>query len=340
MWSFREYHSFISQEDHSNSNAQIVSSNINTGTPRSNTGTLRGRYDVAIKIIFDSKGINIEEDKEIRFLKRARHPRLVLFLGCGIRATDNSIFLVLEFCEEKTLEYLLYGNPKAEPPSWDVRLRLLKDAAEGMMHLHLILKTLHRDLKSPNILLNKENGQLRGKVADFGTARWTDARAEERLEKAEKKKRSKRSRATSFIELFTGVSHKRVDEYIIEKDAHSIDLSSSDDNISSSNKSSGSNKSSDSGKWVGMNMYVLIHISLTKDKISHTLSLNENRTAGTGSLLWMAPEIIQNMKSKKTVYSHAVDVYSFGIILSECLELRQPWSADTKYHKFTYVVVF
>ena len=64
---------------------------------------------------------------------------------------------------------------------------------------------------------------------------------------------------------------------------------------------------------------ILIHISLTKDKISHTLSLNENRTAGTGSLLWMAPEIIQNMKSKKTVYSHAVDVYSFGIILSECL---------------------
>ena len=274
MWSFREYHSFISQEDHSNSNAQIVSSNINTGTPRSNTGTLRGRYDVAIKIIFDSKGINIEEDKEIRFLKRARHPRLVLFLGCGIRASDNSIFLVLEFCEEKTLEYLLYGNPKAEPPSWDVRLRLLKDAAEGMMHLHLILKTLHRDLKSPNILLNKENGQLRGKVADFGTARWTDARAEDRLEKAaKKKKKSKRSRATSFIELFTGVSHKRGDEYIIEKDDRSIDLSASNNNLSSSNKSTGSNKSSDSGnsgKWVGMNMYVTFsNITHKRRKITH-----------------------------------------------------------------------
>ena len=279
MKCFREYHSPLSNVLLSYIFITRISICIthlyhkarSTHALRSNTGTLRGRYDVAIKIIFDSKGINIEEDKEIRFLKRARHPRLVLFLGCGIRATDNSIFLVLEFCEEKTLEYLLYGNPKAEPPSWDVRLRLLKDAAEGMMHLHLILKTLHRDLKSPNILLNKENGQLRGKVADFGTARWTDARAEERLEKAEKKKRSKRSRATSFIELLRGKSHTS-DEYIIEKDAHSIDLSSSDHNISSSNKSSGSNKSSDSGKWVGMNMYVsyIYHSRKTKS-LTHSL---------------------------------------------------------------------
>ena len=179
-------------------------------------GTLRGRYDVAIKIIFDSKGINIEEDKEIRFLKRARHPRLVLFLGCGIRSTDNSIFLVLEFCEERTLEYLLYGNPKAPPPSWDVRLRLLKDAAEGMMHLHLILKTLHRDLKSPNILLNRENGELRGKVADFGTARWTDARAEERLQKAAKKKKKKKKARASFINLFSP-AQKNADEIVIDR---------------------------------------------------------------------------------------------------------------------------
>ena len=282
-------------------------------------GTLRGRYDVAIKIIFDSKGINIEEDKEIRFLKRARHPRLVLFLGCGVRSSDNSIFLVLEFCEEKTLEILLYGDPTIMPPSWDVRLRLLKDAAEGMMHLHLILKTLHRDLKSPNILLNRENGKLRGKVADFGTARWTDARAEERLEQAankkkKKKKKKKRTRGNSFMNLFGGSSSNKDEIVIDRKEMEEMDLRISRTSV----QSNASSKSSDSrDSWQGMNM-----------------------TAGTGSLLWMAPELVNTMSTKKRImYSPAVDVYSFGIVLSEALALRQPWSVDTQYHKFTYMLM-
>ena len=34
-----------------------------------------------------------------------------------------------------------------------------------------------------------------------------------------------------------------------------------------------------------------------------------------------------------------MDVYSFGIVLSEALCLRQPWSVDTQYHKFTYMLM-
>ena len=45
----------------------------------SNTGTLRGRYDVAVKqLLYVSTNW---KDEEVRFLQRLRHPRLVMFLG-------------------------------------------------------------------------------------------------------------------------------------------------------------------------------------------------------------------------------------------------------------------
>ena len=44
---------------------------------------------------------DLETDSEIRFLQRARHPRLVMFLGCGryMDEKKENIFLVLEFCD-------------------------------------------------------------------------------------------------------------------------------------------------------------------------------------------------------------------------------------------------
>ena len=42
-------------------------------------GTLRGRYDVAVKqLLFVSEDW---KDEEVRFFQRLRHPRLVMFLG-------------------------------------------------------------------------------------------------------------------------------------------------------------------------------------------------------------------------------------------------------------------
>ena len=55
-------------------------------------------YKVAAKKLFDSDGIDLEKNDEIAFLQRARHSRLVLFLGCG-RLKKGGIFLVLEYCD-------------------------------------------------------------------------------------------------------------------------------------------------------------------------------------------------------------------------------------------------
>jgi serine/threonine protein kinase len=50
---------------------------------------------------------------------------------------------------------------------WLVRVRIARQIAEGMRHLHK-LSIAHRDLKSDNVLLD---GEFNAKVADFGTSR-------------------------------------------------------------------------------------------------------------------------------------------------------------------------
>jgi serine/threonine protein kinase len=45
-----------------------------------------------------------------------------------------------------------------------------------MEHLHDKYNSIHRDLKSANILLTMEKGKLRAKVADFGTSRFISSK--------------------------------------------------------------------------------------------------------------------------------------------------------------------
>jgi len=139
-------------------------------------GCLRSRYEVAIKLVLNSSDVLLENDDEIRFLQRARHPRLVMFLGCGYKHDQDAIFLVLEYCDMGTLQSLLYsppGEPDPEEPSWSTRLQILDDVSEGMSYLHNIHGSIHRDLKSANCLLSRDTqGVLRGKVADFGLSRF------------------------------------------------------------------------------------------------------------------------------------------------------------------------
>ena len=72
---------------------------------------------------------------------QVRHPRLVMFLGCGYMVNkegERSVFLVLEYCDKGTLEKFVDASKADDPPSFETRVSLLLDIAEGMEYLHCV----------------------------------------------------------------------------------------------------------------------------------------------------------------------------------------------------------
>ena len=89
------------------------------------------------------------------------------FFGAGT-FEDGAPFLVTEFLERGSLFHVLQNSPDIV---WRQKLQFAHDTALGMQHLHS-LGSIHRDLKSGNLLVTKG---FRIKVADFGTARLAKA---------------------------------------------------------------------------------------------------------------------------------------------------------------------
>ena len=141
-------------------------------------GFLNDRHEVAVKIVAkendyyddddESKSFSIMDDAEFRMLQRVRHKNLVLFFGGGMKENGDG-FVVMEFMNRGDMSSLLWNRDEV---SWDIRLKLLADAANGMCYLHDEMNSIHRDLKSANILLALDNSKhLVAKIADFGMAK-------------------------------------------------------------------------------------------------------------------------------------------------------------------------
>ena len=104
--------------------------------------------------------------EEFNLLKQLRHPNILLYIGGNISGKQH--FLVTEYCENGNLFEFLHG--KDAPDLEDIeRLNLALEIAQGVNYLHSFKPPiLHRDLKSLNILLDKN---YVAKIADFGWSR-------------------------------------------------------------------------------------------------------------------------------------------------------------------------
>ena len=91
------------------------------------------------------------------------HPNVIQFYGAVMTPTNCCI--VIEFAENGSLFDHLHK--KLTKPSLEWGLRRAKEVATGMLFLHQN-DVLHRDLKSHNVLLSKDNT---AKICDFGTAK-------------------------------------------------------------------------------------------------------------------------------------------------------------------------
>jgi serine/threonine protein kinase len=100
-----------------------------------------------------------------------RHPNVVGFLGFCLTPPA----LATEFCSRGSLYSLLRAaaanesGVEARALTWARRAALARDAAAGMLHLHSRRPAIvHRDLKSPNLLVT---GEWAVKIADVGLSK-------------------------------------------------------------------------------------------------------------------------------------------------------------------------
>ncbi|KAK7277253.1 hypothetical protein RIF29_18404 [Crotalaria pallida] len=126
--------------------------------------------DVAVKILkvqgFDGERFE-EFRKEVSLMKRLRHPNIVLLMGAVIQPPKLSI--VTEYLSRGSLYELLQMQGVGSSLSEKRRLSMAYDVASGMNYLHQMKPPIvHRDLKSPNLLVNDT---YTVKVCDFGLSR-------------------------------------------------------------------------------------------------------------------------------------------------------------------------
>ncbi|GMH23237.1 hypothetical protein Nepgr_025080 [Nepenthes gracilis] len=133
-------------------------------------GVLEDNTQVAVKNLLNNRGQAEREFKaEVEAIGRVRHKNLVRLLGYCAEGAHR--MLVYEYVNNGNLEQWLHGDVgPCSPLTWDIRVNIIIGTAKGLAYLHdgLEPKVVHRDIKSSNILLDK---QWNPKVSDFGLAK-------------------------------------------------------------------------------------------------------------------------------------------------------------------------
>ncbi|CAI9773140.1 unnamed protein product [Fraxinus pennsylvanica] len=124
--------------------------------------------EVAVKKFMnqDISGVALAQFRcEVEIMLRLRHPNVVLFMGAVTRPPNLSI--LTEFLPRGSLFKLLHRqNIQIDEKR---RIKMALDVARGMNYLHTSHPIIvHRDLKTPNLLVDK-NWVV--KVCDFGMSR-------------------------------------------------------------------------------------------------------------------------------------------------------------------------
>mmetsp|Transcript_13839 Transcript_13839/g.19368 ORF Transcript_13839/g.19368 Transcript_13839/m.19368 type:complete len:297 (-) Transcript_13839:245-1135(-) len=115
-----------------------------------------------IRLEAEDEGIPSTAIREISLLKELQHPNIVRLYD--VVHTERKLTLVFEFLDQDLKKYLDICDSGLDMP---ILKSFLYQLLTGVAYCHHH-RVLHRDLKPPNLLINRE-GQL--KLADFGLAR-------------------------------------------------------------------------------------------------------------------------------------------------------------------------
>jgi Janus kinase 2 len=125
--------------------------------------------EVAVKVLIEKKELKAsvigEFVSEVSIMCDLRHPNVLLFIGACVDPPNLAI--ITEFMSHGSLWDVLH-TPKPDEylVQWNNRIKLAIDVALGMNYIHGFNPVIiHRDLKSPNVLLNDS---FECRISDFG----------------------------------------------------------------------------------------------------------------------------------------------------------------------------
>ncbi|KAM3295414.1 hypothetical protein ACQJBY_037981 [Aegilops geniculata] len=132
---------------------------------------LPGGSKLAIKKLHDEMCLMEREFRaEVDALSMTQHQNLVPLWGYCIQG--NSRLLIYSYMENGSLDDWLHNRDDDVSScfDWPTRLKIAQGASLGLSYIHEVCnpQIVHRDIKSSNILLDKE---FKAYVADFGLAR-------------------------------------------------------------------------------------------------------------------------------------------------------------------------
>lgn len=104
---------------------------------------------------------------ELKILTRVYHLNLVCLIGFCV---DRYLFLVYEYIDNGNLSQHLRGR---DTLPWSTRVQIALDSARGLeyIHEHTVPVYIHRDIKSANILIDKN---FHAKIGDFGLTKLVE----------------------------------------------------------------------------------------------------------------------------------------------------------------------
>ncbi|XP_050226944.1 probable receptor-like protein kinase At1g11050 [Mercurialis annua] len=130
---------------------------------------------VAVKQMQDLDYSQGDEEftNEVEIISKVRHKNLLSLRGCCVTSDHlkgKQRYLVYDFMSNGSINDHLSSQNSRRELTWPARKNIVLDIAKGLAYLHYGVKPAiyHRDIKSTNILLDKE---MRAKVADFGLAK-------------------------------------------------------------------------------------------------------------------------------------------------------------------------
>lgn len=131
---------------------------------------LKNCKSVAIKKLYTHYPQSLKEfETELETVGSIKHRNLVSLQGYSLSPAGNLLFY--DYMENGSLWDVLHvASSKKEKLDWEARLKIALGAAQGLAYLHheCSPRIIHRDVKSKNILLDKD---YEAHLADFGIAK-------------------------------------------------------------------------------------------------------------------------------------------------------------------------